>query len=161
METNELIEKAKDRDSDAFTELMQAHLKDLYRAAFAILMNIEDAEAIEEGIRDAVSYDGTISSELVIDGKKAVRSGDGINPQTAIGQCEDGTVLLLVIDGRQENSLGATKSDVADIMLECGAVNAVSMVGGSYTAMNVADENVNNSFRVDGTAVCPDAWLVK
>ena len=44
-----LIKKAKSRDPDAFTELMQFYLKDMYRDAIAILMNDEDAaDAIQE-----------------------------------------------------------------------------------------------------------------
>ncbi len=46
MQKNEmmnLIRKAKDRDPDAFTTLMQQQTKDMYRVAIAILMNDEDA----------------------------------------------------------------------------------------------------------------------
>lgn len=42
-ETNDLVKKAKQRDPDAFTELMQLYLKDMYRTALAILANDEDA----------------------------------------------------------------------------------------------------------------------
>lgn len=118
-------------------------------------------EALNAGIRDAVSYGGTFCEELVIDGSKAIKKNGGINPRTAIGQCEDGTVILLVIDGRQEGSLGANTSELAEIMLEAGAVNAVSMAGGSYTSMYVESDSVNNSFRVEGALECPDAWLVR
>lgn len=46
-----LIEKAKGHDPDAFTELMQFYLKDMYRTAIAILMNDEDAaDAIQDTI---------------------------------------------------------------------------------------------------------------
>lgn len=49
--TEDLIKRAKRRDADAFTELMQLYLKDLYRAALAILMNDEDAaDAIQDTI---------------------------------------------------------------------------------------------------------------
>ena len=48
-----LIRKAKDRDPDAFTTLMQQYTKDMYRVAIAILMNDEDAaDAIQEKILD-------------------------------------------------------------------------------------------------------------
>lgn len=55
MQKNEmmnLIRKAKDRDPDAFTTLMQQQTKDMYRVAIAILMNDEDAaDAIQETIQ--------------------------------------------------------------------------------------------------------------
>ncbi len=51
MDTKELVRKAKKRDADAFTELMQMHMKDMYRVAVAILMNDEDAaDAIQDTI---------------------------------------------------------------------------------------------------------------
>ncbi len=50
-ETVNLIKKAKGHDSEAFTELMQFYMKDMYRVAVAILMNDEDAaDAIQETI---------------------------------------------------------------------------------------------------------------
>ena len=50
-ENFKLIQKAKRRDPDAFTELMNLYMKDMYRTAAAILMNDEDAaDAIQETI---------------------------------------------------------------------------------------------------------------
>ena len=44
-----LLQKAKERNPDAFAELMQLHMKDMYRVALAILMNDEDAaDAIQD-----------------------------------------------------------------------------------------------------------------
>lgn len=46
-----LIRRAQKRDHDAFTELMKLHMKDMYRAAIAILMNDEDAaDAVQDTI---------------------------------------------------------------------------------------------------------------
>lgn len=47
----ELVHKAKNKDPDAFTKLMQAYTKDMYKVAVSILMNDEDAaDAIQETI---------------------------------------------------------------------------------------------------------------
>lgn len=49
MEIVNLIKKAKGRDPDAFTSLMQLYMNDMYRTAIAILLNDEDAaDAIQE-----------------------------------------------------------------------------------------------------------------
>lgn len=46
-----LLQKAKERDPDAFTELINLYMKDMYRTAIAILMNDADAaDAIQETI---------------------------------------------------------------------------------------------------------------
>lgn len=45
----DLVKRAKLHDHNAFEELMQCYLKDLYKTAFAILMNDEDAaDAIQD-----------------------------------------------------------------------------------------------------------------
>lgn len=86
----------------------------------------------------------------------------GVNPRSAIGQRADGIVLMLVIDGRQLHSVGATYSDVVDIMLDYGAVNACNMDGGSSTSMWFGGDYVNSCSSQDGRSrYLPDAWLVK
>ena len=58
-------------------------------------------------LRSAVSFGPVI----IINGQPTIRSGDGgwgIQPRSAIAQKKDGTILMLVIDGRQKGSLGAT-----------------------------------------------------
>lgn len=50
-EIDKLIIKAKARDPDAFTELMQFYMQDMYRVALSILMSDEDcADAIQDTI---------------------------------------------------------------------------------------------------------------
>ena len=46
-----LIKRAQKRESEAFTELIQIYMRDMYRTAIAILMNDEDAaDAIQDTI---------------------------------------------------------------------------------------------------------------
>ena len=86
----------------------------------------------------------------------------GVNPRTAIGQRADGAVLMLVIDGRQLHSVGATYRDVVDVMLEYGAINACNMDGGSSTSMWFQGDYVNSCSSQDGRSrYLPDAWLVR
>ena len=50
-ETENLVKRAKRKEPDAFTELMQLYMKDMYKVALAILMNDEDAaDAIQDAI---------------------------------------------------------------------------------------------------------------
>lgn len=98
----------------------------------------------EKGIRDAVAFqeEHTDSSnhfvQLIINGEPRISGGlgSGANPRTAIGQRADGTLLLLVTDGRgAAGHLGATASDLINIMSEYGAVNAANLDGGSSSCM--------------------------
>lgn len=111
-------------------------------------------------IKDAVSF----SPFLVINGEGVIKSGNGgwgIAPRTAIGQRKDGTVLMLVIDGRQIGSLGATLKDVQNIMLENGAYNAANLDGGSSTTMVVDGKIINNPSSKDGVRFIPTSFIIK
>lgn len=114
-------------------------------------MSIKQVEAMvkEERIRDAVSFkdvengDSNHFTKLIINGKSRQISGNGsgANPRTAIGQRADGTVLMLVTDGRGiSGHLGATAADLLSIMEEYGAVNAANLDGGSSSAMYFYDK---------------------
>lgn len=120
-------------------------------------------EAVAQGITNAVSFtthDG-LASSLIINGELQSKNfGGGVNPRTAIGQCADGSVLLLVLDGRSINTLGATMQDVADIMLEYGAVNAGNLDGGSSSVMVYDGEIINNCASVTGPRNIPTAFIV-
>lgn len=116
-------------------------------------------QAIDMGITDAVQFGPT----LVFDNEptKALGTGSGLNPRTAIGQRADGAMLLLTINGRTTNSLGASYTDVQDIMLDFGAVNAYNLDGGSSTSMLFHGEHVNVNASVVGLRPMPTAFLVK
>ncbi len=103
-------------------------------------------QAIDMGIRDALCYGPT----LIVNGEKVEMSGygSGVNPRTAIGQRQDGAILLLVINGRQLSSLGATYSDLATILWDFGAVNAANLDGGTSTAMYYKGKIVNQILRL-------------
>lgn len=116
-------------------------------------------EAIEIGIRDALTF----GPALIINGEAANMSGysSGLNPRTAIGQREDGAVLLLVIDGRQANSLGASHADTQQIMLDFGAVNAANLDGGSSSLMVYEGEVISNKSVLTGDRSLPTCFLVE
>ena len=118
-------------------------------------------EEVEKlGIRDCASF----GPELIIDGRPEYGSymESGINPRTAIGQREDGAVLMLCIDGRQLRSIGASFADIRDVMLDFGAVNACSLDGGSSTVMYYDGEYLNWPSSASGTSrYLPNAFLIR
>lgn len=99
--------------------------------------------ALDIGVRDAVYFGPT----LIVNGepREQLGSGSGLNPRAAIGQRADGAILLLVIDGRQSNSLGASLADVRNEMAKFNAVNAYNLDGGSSTTMVYNGETINQS----------------
>ncbi len=117
-------------------------------------------KAVKAGIKSCVSF-GPV---LIINGIPADISSipSGLNPRTAIGQRADGCILMLVIDGRQVHSFGATYRDVQDVMLEHGAVNALNLDGGSSTTMWYSGSYVNSCSSANGIArPIPNAFLFR
>lgn len=115
---------------------------------------------IEElGIRDAVTF----APFLIVNGEPMIKVGDGgwgIAPRTAIAQTKDGTILLLVIDGRQLGSVGATLKDVQNILLENGAYNAANLDGGSSSTLVYEGEMKNKPSSPFGPREVPSAFIV-
>ena len=86
----------------------------------------------------------------------------GVGPRTAIGQRKDGTVLFVVIDGRQPGySLGATLRDVQDVLYEKGAYIAANLDGGSSSTLYLNGKVVNKPADLLGERMIPTAFIVK
>ena len=99
-----------------------------------VLGTMTAQQALDMDIKEALNF----GPYLILNGKPYDAIGEyesGLNPRTAIGQRKDGAVLLLVVNGRQSNSLGATYEDLIEIMVEYGAVNAANLDGGSSSCM--------------------------
>jgi len=116
-------------------------------------------QAIEWGMVDAVSFGPPLIvnySYLDLSSKS-----DSLNPRTVIGQRGDGAVLLLVIDGRQINSVGASYQQAQDLMGRYGAENAANLDGGSSSVMVYNNEIINSVVNLSGDRAVPNAWIVK
>lgn len=113
-------------------------------------------------LRDAVEF----HPALIINGENLV-AGTGLNeqqPRTAIGQAEDGTVMMLVVDGRQFHSFGISIEKCADIMEKYGAYQASMLDGGSSSVMVYSGREITSpttlSKNPEGRYL-PDAFLVR
>lgn len=121
--------------------------------------NMTSEQVRERKIRDAVSF----GPALIVNSTpiKTVGNSGGLNPRTAIGQRKDGSVLLLVIDGRQPHSLGANFKDLVDIMTEYEAVNAGNLDGGSSSMLYYNGELISTCASLYGPRKIPTAFIVK
>jgi hypothetical protein len=107
---------------------------------------------------------------LVEGGRPAAASDPGIypedfaaarHPRTAAAVRADGRILLVTVDGRQpELSVGMTIAELASLLIELRAVEAVNMDGGGSTAMVVGGRVVNSPSDLTGERAVGDALLV-
>lgn len=115
-----------------------------------------------EELVDAVEF----GPALILNGEKlTIDTCTSLQPRTAIGQTEDLTVLMLVINGRnQDDSMGCRAADCRDILWDYGAVQACNLDGGSSTAMVYQGRTINSpttsTGNPDGRRL-PNAFIVK
>lgn len=138
------------------------HVTGITKDNILVIGNMNGQQAQELGMRDCVSISNSIGPFLIINGEAqdVEGVGGGLNPRSAIGQRADGAILLLVVDGRQANSLGASFADLLYIMQEHGAVNASTMDGGTSTQMYYNGEVINTPYSPTGPRKCPTSFLV-
>lgn len=66
------------------------------------------------------------------------------HPRTAIGIKADGKVILLTVDGRQENSAGMSLHELTKTMRYLGCVDAINLDGGGSTTLWTEKNGVVN-----------------
>lgn len=120
--------------------------------------NMSGQEALNIGLVNATSFE--TGPVLIKDGERQTGFVSGINPRTCIGQTADGTVLLIAIEGRMADSLGATFEDLVNILEEYGAINAGNLDGGSSSGMYYEGERITRSCSVVGDRPLPTAVVV-
>jgi exopolysaccharide biosynthesis protein len=64
-------------------------------------------------------------------------------PRSAVGITQSGKMLLVAVDGRQTGSIGMTLPELATLMRQLGAIQAMNLDGGSSTQMAVHGKTVN------------------
>lgn len=88
-------------------------------------------------------------------------AGD-LHPRTAIAALADGRALLLVADGRHPpERVGLALADLARLLIELGAREAINLDGGGSTAMVVDGTLVNVPSDITGERPVSDAIIVR
>ena len=102
----------------------------------------ENAEGTTGTKPDTELYNAVSGRPMLLrDGKILVEAEGGErHPRTGVGLTGDNEMMLFVVDGRQpSHSVGMTFHEMATVMLEHGAVNAVALDGGGSSTLVLAD----------------------
>lgn len=116
-------------------------------------------ELVEKKMQEVVTFE----PNLIVNGKPVIvgDGGWGIAPRTGIGQKADGTVIFVVIDGRQPTwSIGATLRDLMNVFEDYDAVNAVNLDGGSSSELVYDGKVMNKLWNIFGERYIPTAFVV-
>lgn len=120
--------------------------------------SVEELKQLD--VTEAVSF----GPSLIVNGEKTITSGDGgwgTAPRTAIGQRKDGSILLLVIDGKYIGRLAVTLKELQDILYEYGAYNAINLDGGSSSTMYYKGKTISNPYKSSGERKIPSVFYVE
>ena len=102
-------------------------------------------ELVKKGAVQTLSF----GPALVENGKVSVDENDEVgkamasNPRTAIGVKSDGTIMMVVSDGRTSESEGLSLKELAEFLKDHGAVTAYNLDGGGSSVMVFQGEVVN------------------
>ena len=124
-----------------------------------VLGKMTAMQLVEKNMREVVTFE----PNLIVDGKPVITGdgGWGIAPRTGIGQMADGTVIFVVIDGRQPTwSIGATLRDLMNVFADYNAVNAVDLDGGSSSELVYDGKVMNKLWNIFGERYIPTAFVV-
>ncbi|MEI7473210.1 MAG: phosphodiester glycosidase family protein [bacterium] len=92
--------------------------------------------------------------------EQKLHSISGLNPRTAIGYTKDNVVVIITVDGRQENSSGLSLYELAKVMQKYGCYFAMNLDGGTSTQMVIKNRIVNSPL-VKGGAYVSNGLIVK
>lgn len=103
-------------------------------------LDVGDTVEIEVGPSADVDLGIAGSHQILVDGEVADMGDDplatAVHPRTAVGISRDGSQLfVLVLDGRTAESRGMTLPELAELLRDMGAHNALNLDGGGSSAM--------------------------
>lgn len=84
------------------------------------------------------------NGEIVVDSSSEVSQSKSSNPRTAIGQVSENHYIVIVSDGRTDESEGLSLLELAQEFSERGCTTAYNLDGGGSSTMYFNGEVVNN-----------------
>lgn len=104
----------------------------------AMIGTTADYAAYKDQIQEGISGFGSV---LIKNGEFVAKNDGGRASRTAIGIKADGSVVMMVLDGRQEPfSAGGTMAEIAQIMMDAGCYNAINLDGGGSSTFAAKPE---------------------
>ena len=106
---------------------------------------ISARELLEQGAWQVFSFGPGLldGGEILVDGNDEVDRARASNPRTALGQIEEGHYVLVVSDGRSDESEGLSLYELAQFMQELGVQTAYNLDGGGSSTMVFLGQVVN------------------
>ncbi|GGB64486.1 phosphodiester glycosidase family protein [Fictibacillus barbaricus] len=130
----------------------------------AVIGNSSEYETVKADLKEALGGNAVLVRNSQI--YQTPQTGQDKEPRTAVGIKEDGDVFFVVIDGRQEPySAGISMKDLAQLMIDHGAVHALNLDGGgssTFASRKLGDDvlEVDNQPSDRNERSVANSWLV-
>ena len=135
------------------------NLSSAHTVTGAARVELEDCDYVSAGpalIRDGIAVSDFLSESGKFEAGFSLRR----HPRTAVGQREDGTLVFVVVDGRQPKlSVGMSLPELAELLLGLGVSDAYNLDGGGATTMVIQGKIVNSISDRTGEQPVSDAIL--
>lgn len=102
----------------------------------------------------------TFGPVLISGGEKVAVPERGTSPKTLIGQKQNGTMVLVVLDSNSDSRVCATMKEAQDVMATLGCVTAINLDGGRSTTMYYDGEVINNPSNPTGERTIASGFIV-
>jgi trimeric autotransporter adhesin len=130
----------------------------------AVIGSTAEYDVVKDQLQEALGGNAILVKDSQV--YQTPKTGADREPRTAVGIKEDGTVFFTVIDGRQEPySSGISMPDLAQLMIDLGAVTALNLDGGgssTFTTRTLGgdDLEIDNMPSDRGERSVANSWLV-
>ncbi len=138
------------RNGVLYRELVAADQEDLViwsDGSFSIIREAEISarELLEQGAWQVFSFGPGLleEGELLVDARDEVDRAKTSNPRTALGQIGEGHYVLVVSDGRSDESEGLSLYELAQFLQQLGVETAYNLDGGGSSTMVFLGQVVN------------------
>lgn len=139
------------RNGVLFRETVSRNQEDLViwdDGSFSVITegDVSATELLANGAQQVLSFGPALvyDSGICVTTEEEVGKAKANNPRTAIGIVEPLHYLLVVSDGRTEESSGLSLYELAEFMQSLGAVTAYNLDGGGSSTMYFNGKVVNN-----------------
>lgn len=130
----------------------------------AVIGDSAEYEGMKDQLQEALGGNAILVRNAQV--YQTPQTGADKEPRTAVGIKTDGNVFFVVIDGRQEPySAGISMPDLAQLMIDLGAVNALNLDGGGSSTF-ATRELGGDSLEVDNKPsdrmerTVANSWLI-
>ncbi len=93
--------------------------------------------------------------------KTGSSSFDGVNPRSMIGRTQDGTVYMVVVEGRIANADGLKIENMVNLAEDLGLVDAINLDGGGSSTLYVNGAGVVNRLSGGSVRKVPNIIIAK